>query len=595
MPLRVAHITTIDLSLKFLLLDQMKALQASGYELTGISAPGPWVAHLEDAGIRHIPWTSSSRSWGVRGDAHAFAELAAILRRERFDLVHTHNTKPGILGRMLARSVGVPAVVNTVHGLYASPVDRPAKKLPVLALERLAVFASDLELYQSEEDLQWARRIGLLGNTRGVLIGNGIDLERFDPSQVPAARRIEVRRQLGIPEQALVVGTVARMVAKKGIREFFAVARRLREEYPDVRFVAVGGVDPQKSDALMAGELEAARDDVIITGWQADARDLTASMDVFVLASWWGEGKPRSAMEAAALGKPLVVTDVRGCREVVSDRVQGFVVPPRDAGALAAGVQKLLDDPELRITYGEAARRRALTEFDQRRVFELVVEEYRSLAARKGLTGGNGSRQAVLRRARRSDSDTLARLHAEGLPDGFLTTLGTTVLSRLYRAMVDDGGCVCLVAELGGTVAGFASGTVSMGAFKRRFILRQGIPVSIAVARGLLLRPGVLRGIVEDLRYGGDAPGSDASRLPGAEVMSLAIAPEFRSRGLARQLMAGVVTDLGKLGATEARLLVAPQNREANRLYPAMGFEPAGTITLHRGVKSNIWRARCRS
>jgi glycosyltransferase involved in cell wall biosynthesis/ribosomal protein S18 acetylase RimI-like enzyme len=590
MPLRVAHITAIDLSLRFLLLDQMKALQASGYEVTGISAPGPWVAHLEAAGIRHIPWMSSSRSWGVRGDVRACTELAAILRRERFDLVHTHNTKPGLLGRVLARGVGVPAVVNTVHGLYATPADRLAKKLPVLALERVAARASDLELYQSEEDLQWARRIGLLGNTRGVLLGNGIDLERFDPSQVPAARRSELRQQLGIPEQALVVGTVARMVAKKGIREFFAMARGLLAERSDVCFVAVGGADLEKSDALTAKELDAAGDDVIVTGWQADARDLTAIMDVFVLASWRGEGKPRSAMEAAALGKPLVVTDVRGCREVVSDRVQGFVIPPRDADALTAGVRKLLDDVELRTTFGEAARRRAQAAFDQRRVFELVVGEYRALAARKGLTNGNGSRPAILlRQACRSDSDTLARLHADGLPDAFLTRLGTPVLSRLYRAMADDGSCVCVVAEVGGTVAGFASGTVSMGAFKRRFVVRQGIPVAIAVARWLLT-PGVLRGIVEDLRYGGGAPG-----LPRAEVMSVSIAPEFRSRGLARQLMAAVVSDLGKLGATEAKCLAASENRGANALYSAVGFVQEGTVTLHRGVTSNVWRARCRS
>jgi glycosyltransferase involved in cell wall biosynthesis/ribosomal protein S18 acetylase RimI-like enzyme len=592
MPLRVAHITTIDLSLKFLLLDQMKALQASGYEVTGISAPGPWVPHLQAAGIRHIPWTSSSRGWGVRGDAQAFGELSAILRRERFDLVHTHNTKPGILGRVLARGAGVPAVVNTVHGLYASPADRLAKKLPVLALERVAAAASDLELYQSEEDLRWARRVGLLGSTRGVLLGNGIDLERFDPALVPAARRSEIRRQLGIPDHALIVGTVARMVAKKGIREFVEMARRLRAERSDVSFVAVGGADPEMSDALSADELDAARGFLNITGWQADARDFTAVMDVFVLASWWGEGKPRSAMEAAALGKPLIVTDVRGCREVVGDRVHGFVIPPRDADALTSRVRDLLDDRALRESFGAAARRRALAEFDQRRVFELVVDEYRALAARRGLNGSpgtNGRAPTRLRRARRSDSDRLAELHAEGLPDAFLTRLGTSVLERLYRAMVDDGGCVCLVAEVDGALAGFVSGTISIGAFKRRFVLRHGIPVAIALARSLLKR-GLLRGIFEDLRYRGEDPGRC-----DAEVMSVAIAPEFRNRGLARQLIAGVTGDLGRLGATEARVLVAAENREANRLYPLVGFEPAGSITLHRGVESNIWRVRCRS
>ena len=309
---RVAHVATVDLSLRFLLLDQMKAQRDAGFEVSGISSPGPWTATLEAAGIRHIPWAGATRSWSPAADARAAVELARILRRERFDIVHTHNTKPGLVGRVAARMVGVPCVVNTVHGLYASRDDRLRKRLPVVALERVAAGASDLELYQSGEDLAWARRIGLVGRTRSLLLGNGIDLARFDAATVDEARRTALRRELGIPDGALVVGTVARLVAKKGIREFFAAAQDLGARRDDVHFVAVGGADSEKGDAVSAEEIELARESVTITGWQEDARDLIALMDVFVLGSWWGEGKPRSAMEAAALGRPLVVTDVRG-------------------------------------------------------------------------------------------------------------------------------------------------------------------------------------------------------------------------------------------------------------------------------------------
>ena len=136
--LKVAHLTTVDLTLRFLLLGQLRRLRDEGFEVTGISAPGPWTAELEAEGIRHLPWPHATRSWDPRADARAFAELLAILRRERFDVLHTHNPKPGVLGRLAGRLTGVPVVVNTVHGLYATPDDRLAKRALVLGMERLA-------------------------------------------------------------------------------------------------------------------------------------------------------------------------------------------------------------------------------------------------------------------------------------------------------------------------------------------------------------------------------------------------------------------------------------------------------------------------
>src|SRR6185503_5743754 len=110
-------------------------------------------------------------------DVRAFHELVQILRRERFDLVHTHNPKPGILGRIAARRVGVPCVVNTVHGLYAIPTAPLAKRAAVLSAEWFAARFSDLELYQSEEDMAWALKRRVATPSRTVLLGNGTDLE----------------------------------------------------------------------------------------------------------------------------------------------------------------------------------------------------------------------------------------------------------------------------------------------------------------------------------------------------------------------------------------------------------------------------------
>lgn len=380
----MAHVTTVDVTLRFLLLPQLSRLREEGFEVTAISAPGPWTAQLEAEGIRHVGWPDATRAWDPGADARAFRSLTRIFRRERFHLVHTHNPKPGVLGRFGARLAGVPCVVNTVHGLYAVPEDPLRRKVPVLSLEWLAARFSDLELYQSDEDLRWARRIGLVPSRKSAYLGNGTDLSWFDPAAVPPDRLSRLRRELDLPDGALVVGTVGRLVAEKGYRELLEAARLVNRQVPEARFLAVAPPDPEKWDAVHRRELHSIRELFRFTGWREDVRDLLALMDVFVLASW-REGLPRSAIEAAAMGLPLVVTDVRGCREVVRDGEEGLLVPPRDAATLARAIIRLLGDKDLRGRLGAAARRRAEDRFDQRAVGDRLVTAYRQVLARKGL------------------------------------------------------------------------------------------------------------------------------------------------------------------------------------------------------------------
>jgi glycosyltransferase involved in cell wall biosynthesis len=384
-PLRVAHVATTDVTHRFLLLPQLKALRDAGYEVTAISAPGPWTPDLVAEGIRHVAWTKATRSWDLRADLGAFVELIGILRRERFDLVHAHNPKPGIMARVAARLARTPGVLNTVHGFYAMPEDRLRRRLPVMTLEWAAARCSDVELYQSEEDLAWSRRLRIACPPKARLLGNGIDVEAFDPSLVPASRVRELRTELGLPLDAPVVGTVGRMVLEKGFRELFAAAAEIRRKRPEVRFLVVGEIDAGKWDALDPAEVERAREDVVVAGWRTDIRDLLATMDVFVLPSW-REGMPRSAIEAASMARPLVLTEIRGCREVVRSGVEGYLVPVRDPAALAGAIERMLSDPDGSERMGLAARARAVERFDERRVAATVVQATTDVLRRRGYT-----------------------------------------------------------------------------------------------------------------------------------------------------------------------------------------------------------------
>jgi glycosyltransferase involved in cell wall biosynthesis len=384
---RIAHVATIDATVRFLLLPQLCKLRDEGYEVTAISAPGRWTSDVEAEGIRFIPWRHATRAWDPAADIRAVGELVSILRRERFDLLHTHTPKPGVIGRIAARVAGVPFVVHTAHGLYVRPDDPIRRKAPVLGVEWFAARFSDLELYQSREDLTWARRLGIVSWAKSRFVGNGTNLTRFRPDGLSDDRRSVLRAELGIPEDAPVVGTLGRLVAEKGYRELLTAMREVRRVVPDARLLAIGPPDPAKPDALSQEELAAVGDWAVFTGPRSDTPELFALMDLFVLASW-REGLSRAAIEAAAMGRPLVLTDIRGCREVVRDGVEGFLVPPRDARGLGDALVRLLGDPELRARMGSAARARAVERFDEERVTDIIVDSYRRLLSRNGARPG---------------------------------------------------------------------------------------------------------------------------------------------------------------------------------------------------------------
>jgi glycosyltransferase involved in cell wall biosynthesis len=375
---RLVHVTSADISLALLLGPQLRAFADAGMEVIGVSAPGPFVDQLTSWGITHVPLEHATRSVAVGEDMRALVELERLFRRLRPDIVHTHNPKPGLYGRIAAKAAGVPGIVNTVHGLYAAPEDPLVRRSVVYALERMAATCSHVELFQNPEDLAVMRRLGV-PERRLVLLGNGIDLERFRAVRTPEASA-RARRALGVDGSSVVVGTVGRLVWQKGFRELFAAARHLRSIRDDVVFVVVGPEDADKGDALDPDDLAEARaiGNVVFTGHRDDVEDLYAGFDMYVLPSY-REGFPRSAMEAAACGLPVVATDIRGCRQVVDHGVTGLLVPVHDGDALALAIAALAADPDRRSAMGTCGRRKAEAEFDDRVVIERTLDAYRSL------------------------------------------------------------------------------------------------------------------------------------------------------------------------------------------------------------------------
>src|SRR5205823_6535906 len=213
--------------------------------------------------------------------------------------------------------------------------------------------------------------------------GNGVDLTRFDRSR-RSSRREATRAALGIAPSEVVCGAIGRLVREKGYAELFAAAAEVRRTRPNVRFLVVGPEDPDKSDALSAEEIDRARRDagICFLGMRFDVEDLYTAMDLYVLASH-REGFPRSAMEAAAMGLPIIATDIRGCRQVVDAGSSGLLVPVGDHAALAAAIGRLVDDERARASMGAAGAAKAIAEFDQQDVIDTTLRVYDDALARR--------------------------------------------------------------------------------------------------------------------------------------------------------------------------------------------------------------------
>jgi glycosyltransferase involved in cell wall biosynthesis len=382
---KVVHITTVDMSVRHLLLNQLLALRDEGFEVGAISAAGPDLAPVLAAGVPHWPVSFTRRMTPVR-DMVAALQIWRLCRRERFTIVHTHQVKAALFGQIAARLAGVPIVVNTIHGFYFHEYTHPVKRFAWILLEKLCARVSDRLLSQNREDIATAVESGICSVGRIEHLGNGIDVRRFDGAAVSAGRLKSLREELAIPGDAKVVGFVGRLVREKGILELFEAVRELRSAYPSLRLLVVGPVDADMPDAVGPRSADACGigDVTVFAGYRQNMPELYSLMNVLVLPSH-REGLPRAPMEASAMGIPTIASNIRGCREVVQDDENGYLVPVRDSKALAHTIDRVLSTPELATRLGRRAREMARAHFDEQLVFARVSDAYRALLQAKGI------------------------------------------------------------------------------------------------------------------------------------------------------------------------------------------------------------------
>jgi glycosyltransferase involved in cell wall biosynthesis len=369
---RVAHFTTAPESLELLLRPEILDLQARGVEVHAISGPFREAdLRLSYEGVTHHVIPSLTRRISPQSDAKAIQELWRVLGGLDLDVLHTHTPKAAIYGRALGRLKRIPVVVNTIRGI---PVREPPRRLSengYLVLEQLAGCFSDAEFYLNEGDMQL---VGRLHQNRNHMVGGGIDLQRY---HFDTKKREERRTELGISDDTILIGGVGRRVADKGIVEFSKAAERLVGK---ASFLWIGPEDPEKKDAI-TGHFS----NLTFLGFSESMEEWYSAFDIFVLPSY-REGFPRSAMEAAAVGIPIVTTEIRGTSGLGVEGEEVRRIPPGDVDALVVVLEELIEHPEIRIELGHAAHRQALKSYDFHRIASLYVETYVEIARKKGIS-----------------------------------------------------------------------------------------------------------------------------------------------------------------------------------------------------------------
>jgi glycosyltransferase involved in cell wall biosynthesis len=310
---------------------------------------------------------------GLRGkvDPGALLRLLALLRRERIDLVHTHMDLADYYGAAAARLLGL-RLVSTRENADEFRTRRTWKRPPFLLLEHFAYAAADATVAVSENLVDFLERAEGLPRHKTVVIRNGIDAAVLE--RVPT--REEARRRFGLPEDAVVLGTVGRLAAQKGQIDLIAALPAIAARHPEARLL-IAGEGPERralEDRIRRLGLETR---AALLGHVEEVPVFLRALDVFVLPSLW-EGLPLALLEAMAMGLPVVASRAVGITEAIDHDACGLLVAPRDSTALAQAVVTLLDDPGRGARLGEAARRRVL----ERHTLEAVAARMDALYRR---------------------------------------------------------------------------------------------------------------------------------------------------------------------------------------------------------------------
>ena len=374
MAMKICQLCAVDFTVEKLLLPLIDAMENENWSVTTICSNGESVHKLREMGYNIIT-IPISRSYNPLKALYSIILLFKIFRKEKFDVIHVHTPIASIVGRIAAIFVKKNLVVYTAHGFYFHENMPFYKKYFFIKIEKLLGYFTNLLFCQSSEDTKEAIDRNIMSINRVFTIGNGVDINKFN-IKLFENNNLENRKSLGIPEKAIVVGVVARLVEEKGLNELLLASINLSEKYSNFYLLLIGGnlIDEHGRgiDKNLSNARKIMNSKIIELGFRSDTNMLMSIMDIFCLPSY-REGMPRTIIEAMMMQKPVIATNIRGSREEVTDGVTGFLVPPKNVYALEKALEKLILDDKLRNKMGIDGRKKALIQFDESNITKLQI------------------------------------------------------------------------------------------------------------------------------------------------------------------------------------------------------------------------------
>lgn len=345
----------------------IRALIAAGYEVVAVAPDDEYSPRLAALGCRFVPLPMDNKGVNPGRDLLLLWRFVRLLVSERPDVFLGYTVKPNVYGSMAAHLLDIP-VINNVAGLGTAFIKQNWLTKVVKTLYRVALLRSGKVFFQNEEDLDLFVATGLVKQqVTGRLPGSGVDLARFAVAPLPSFT--------GEGDGKVRFLLIARMLREKGIAVYVEAGRLLRDKFPNAEFCLLGFLDVQNPSAISREEMAAwvAEGAVSYLGSSDDVRKEIAMSDCVVLPSYYREGTPRSLLEAAAMGRPIITTDAIGCRDVVDDGVNGYLCHSRDEEDLAGKMAQFLEmSADARVAMGLAGRAKVEREFDE----HLVIDRY---------------------------------------------------------------------------------------------------------------------------------------------------------------------------------------------------------------------------
>jgi glycosyltransferase involved in cell wall biosynthesis len=375
--LKCLQITTIDLTAYCFLRSWFRFLGDNGFDVTLATTVEQFRGELEETGARviHVP---IARSACPARDFISLVRLYRLIKKEKFDLVHTCTTKAGFIGRLAARLAGVPVIFHSMLEPPHNSARNPLLKTLYVWMERLAALWADHLFTTTTPNLKEILDRKIAPREKVTMIPEGLVMERYENVAVDVE---EKRREMGVPPGGIFILTVGRLETVKGYEYLIEAAPGILREFPQAHFVCVGKGKLKESLERKARSLKVG-ERVRFVGFRDDLPQLYRSCDVFLLPSLW-EGQGVASMEAMALKKPVIASGVGGVLDVIEDGISGILILPKDPAAIERAVTGLLTDPQKAERLGQAAYGRMRDHFDDALFNRQRLGVYREIIKRK--------------------------------------------------------------------------------------------------------------------------------------------------------------------------------------------------------------------